>query len=55
MNDAVFATSPYDEHTGRETRNEDGSIYDPAGLVTVRCTESGYLPVINIGVNVSAA
>ena len=55
VNDAVFATSPYDAHTGRETRNEDDSIYDPSGLVTVRRTASGYLGVINIGVNVSAA
>ena len=55
VNDAVFATSPYDAHTGRETRNEDDSIYDPAGLVTARRTASGYLGVINVGVNVSAA
>ena len=55
VNDAVFATSPYDTHTGRETRNEDDSIYDPSGLVTVRRTASGYLGVINIGVNVSVA
>jgi protocatechuate 3,4-dioxygenase beta subunit len=55
VNDAVFATSPYDAHTGRETRNEDDSIYDPAGLVAIRRTESGYLGVINVGVNISAA
>jgi protocatechuate 3,4-dioxygenase beta subunit len=55
VNDAVFATSPYDQHTGRETRNEDDSIYDPSGLVTVRRTASGYLGVINVGVNAAAA
>jgi protocatechuate 3,4-dioxygenase beta subunit len=55
VNDAVFATSPYDQRTGRETRNEDDSIYDPSGLVTIRRTASGYLGVINVGVNVSAA
>jgi protocatechuate 3,4-dioxygenase beta subunit len=55
VNDAVFGTSPYDEHTGRETRNEDDSIYDPTGLVTVRKTASGYLAAINIGVNAAAA
>jgi protocatechuate 3,4-dioxygenase beta subunit len=55
VNDAVFATEPYDEHTGRETRNEDDSIYDPSGLVTVRRTASGYLGVINVGVNITAA
>jgi protocatechuate 3,4-dioxygenase beta subunit len=55
VNDAAFATAPYDKHTGRETRNEDDSIYDPSGLVTVRRTASGYLGVINVGVNASAA
>jgi protocatechuate 3,4-dioxygenase beta subunit len=55
VNDAVFATPPYDEHTGRETRNEDDSIYDPSGLVTVRKTASGYLAVINLGVTASTA
>ena len=54
VNDAVFATSPYDQHTGRDIRNEDDSIYDPSGLMTVRRTASGYLGVINIGVNASA-
>ena len=54
VNDAVFATSPYDQHTGRQTRNADDSIYDASGLVTVRRTASGYLGVINVGVNVSA-
>jgi hypothetical protein len=51
MNDAVFATSPYDGHTGRDTRNEDDSIYDPSGLMTVRRTASGHLGAINIGVS----
>jgi hypothetical protein len=55
VNDAVFGTSPYDKHTGRETRNEDDSIFDPSGLVTIRRTASGYLGVINVGVNASAA
>jgi len=54
VNDAVFATAPYDQHTGREIRNEDDSIYDPSGLMTVRRTASGYVGVINIGVNASA-
>jgi protocatechuate 3,4-dioxygenase beta subunit len=55
VNDAVFATSPYDQHTGRQTRKEDDPIYDPSGVVTLRRTASGYLGVINVGVNVSAA
>jgi protocatechuate 3,4-dioxygenase beta subunit len=55
VNDAVFATSPYAEHTGRQTRNQDDSIYDPSGLVTVRRTASGHLGVINLGVTASTA
>jgi protocatechuate 3,4-dioxygenase beta subunit len=51
VNDAVFATSPYDEHSGRDTRNSDDSIYDASGLVTVRRTGTGYLAVVNLGVD----
>lgn len=53
--DAVFSTSPYNKHTGRETRNEDDSIFDQSGLVTIGRTASGYLGVINVGVTASAA
>ena len=53
LNDAIFGTSPYDRHTGRETRNEDDSIFDPSGLLTIRRRASGYLGVINVGVNAS--
>jgi protocatechuate 3,4-dioxygenase beta subunit len=55
VNDAVFATSPYSDHSGRDVRNEDDSIYDASGLVTTRKTGNGYLAVINLGVNASAA
>ena len=55
VNDAVFATSPYDERDGRDTRNSDDSIYDESGLVTIRKTSAGYLAAINLGVNVSTA
>jgi protocatechuate 3,4-dioxygenase beta subunit len=55
VNDTVFATSPYDEHTGRDTRNSDDSIYDESGLVTIRKTGTGYLGAINLGANASAA
>jgi protocatechuate 3,4-dioxygenase beta subunit len=55
VNDAVFATSPYSDHSGRDVRNEDDSIYDASGLVTLRKTGTGYLAVINLGVDASAA
>jgi hypothetical protein len=31
VNDAVFATAPYGEHTGRETGNDDDHIFDRRG------------------------
>jgi protocatechuate 3,4-dioxygenase beta subunit len=55
VNDAVFATSPYDERGGRDTRNSDDSIYDASGLVTLRKTSTGYLAAINLGANASTA
>ncbi len=55
VNDAVFATSPYDDRDGRETRNSDDSLYDESGLVTIRKTGTGHLAAINLGVNASTA
>ncbi|HEU0042756.1 MAG TPA: intradiol ring-cleavage dioxygenase [Jiangellaceae bacterium] len=51
LNDAVFATSPYDEHTGRDTRNDDDSIYDDSGRLTTQENGDGYLAVINLGID----
>ena len=50
LNDTVFATSPYDEHTGRDTMNDDDSIIDDSGSVTVHAADDGYLGVLNLGV-----
>ena len=36
LNDEVFATSPYDEHTGRDTTNDNDSIFAETGLLTVQ-------------------
>jgi protocatechuate 3,4-dioxygenase beta subunit len=55
VNDAVFATAPYDERGGRDTRNGDDSSYDASGLVTLRKTGTGYLAAINLGVNAPTA
>jgi len=52
VNDAVFATSPYSDHTGRDTTNDNDSIFDKSGLLTVQKQGDGYLGVINLGVNV---
>ncbi len=52
VNSEVFATSPYDERTGRDTFNDADGIYDASGLVSVTQQDDGYLGVINLGVNV---
>lgn len=54
LTDEVYAAAPYDEHTGRDTRNDDDSIYDPSGLMSVHKDDStgGYLGVINLGIDV---
>ncbi|MFD4366779.1 protocatechuate dioxygenase [Rhodococcus sp. NPDC058521] len=52
--DEINATSPYNEHTGREsnTDNSNDNIYDDTGLMTVGKQGDGYLAVINLGVDV---
>jgi protocatechuate 3,4-dioxygenase beta subunit len=52
LNDEVYTVPPYAEHTGRDTRNDDDSIYDAAGLVTTRRSADGYLAAINLGIDV---
>jgi protocatechuate 3,4-dioxygenase beta subunit len=52
VNDAVFATSPYDEHTGRDTRSDNDHIFDASGLLSLRTSGNGYLGVLNLGVDV---
>jgi protocatechuate 3,4-dioxygenase beta subunit len=52
LNDEVFATTPYDEHTGRDTTNDNDSIYDRTGLLTVQPQGEGYLGLLNLGVDV---
>ncbi|MFF0815288.1 intradiol ring-cleavage dioxygenase [Rhodococcus sp. NPDC003318] len=50
--DEIYATSPYDEHTGREQNvdNSTDTIFDESGMVTVVKTADGYRGAINIGV-----
>ena len=52
LNDEVFAVSPYSDHTGRDTTNDNDNIFDKSGLLTVQKRGGGYLGVINLGVNV---
>lgn len=47
----VYAASPYDEHTGRETTNENDNIFDSSLVVSSRTTSEGQLGLLNIGVN----
>ncbi|MCJ0901914.1 protocatechuate dioxygenase [Rhodococcus sp. ARC_M6] len=51
---AVYATSPYSEHTGREsnTTNASDGIFDETGIMTVEKQSDGtYLAVINLGID----
>jgi protocatechuate 3,4-dioxygenase beta subunit len=51
-NDEVYSTvPPYTEHTGRTTRNDSDSIFDPSGLLTLRKLDDGYLGVVNLGID----
>lgn len=50
--DKIYATSPYDEHAGRDRNvtNATDGIFDKSGLVTVAETADGYRGAINVGV-----
>ncbi|GAA4482433.1 hypothetical protein GCM10023094_32330 [Rhodococcus olei] len=50
--DEIYATGPYDEHTGRakNVTNATDTIFDASGMVTVVRTADGYRGAINIGV-----
>jgi protocatechuate 3,4-dioxygenase beta subunit len=52
LNDQVYATTPYVERTGRDTTNDNDSIYDETGLLTVKPQDDGYLGLINLGIDV---
>lgn len=52
LNDQVYATTPYVERTGRDTTNDNDSIYDETGLLTVKRQDDGYLGLINLGIDV---
>ncbi|MEV6812270.1 intradiol ring-cleavage dioxygenase [Micromonospora sp. NPDC051296] len=51
LNSKVFASQPYAAHTGRDTFNDNDSIYADGMLLTVTKDGDGYLGVINFGVD----
>ncbi|MEW1846436.1 intradiol ring-cleavage dioxygenase [Nonomuraea angiospora] len=46
LNSAVMAKSPYSEHAGRDTFNDDDNIYDDSMLMKITQQDDGYLGVI---------
>ena len=52
LNDEVFVTSPYDEHAGRDTTNDNDAIFAETGLLTVQPRAEGYLGLINLGIEI---
>ncbi|TMR09131.1 protocatechuate dioxygenase, partial [Nonomuraea turkmeniaca] len=46
LNSTVMAASPYSEHTGRDTFNDNDNIYQDGMLMKVTKEDDGYLGVI---------
>lgn len=51
LNAKVFTSEPYARHTGRDTFNDDDTIYKPTMLMKVREDGDGYLGVITFAVD----
>ncbi|MEU7619191.1 hypothetical protein AB0M91_24710 [Micromonospora rifamycinica] len=51
LNATVFAAQPYAAHTGRDTINDNDSIYTDSMLLKVTEEDDGYLGVINFSVD----
>lgn len=50
VTDAVYATDPYTEHTGRDTFNDTHGIFGAATLLTLWRVDDGYRGLLTIGV-----
>ena len=51
LSDKINSTvSPYNEHTGRDTKNDTDSIYEPEGLLQATYDGNQVLAAINIGI-----
>ena len=51
LTDRIQTASPYDAHTGRDTTNANDSIFDASGLLTMQQTATGWLGLINLGID----
>jgi len=52
LNDEVFSTvSPYTDHTGRDTRNDNDNIFDATGLMVTSRQSDRMLAAINLGID----
>lgn len=52
VSDSVFAAAPYSSRGGRHALNDDDTLFDARGLLTLVQRGGGYLGVINLGVDV---
>ncbi|TML93124.1 MAG: protocatechuate dioxygenase [Actinobacteria bacterium] len=50
LNGTVFASAPYTAHPGRDTFNDDDSIFSDQTILTVSKDGDGYLGLIGMGV-----
>jgi protocatechuate 3,4-dioxygenase beta subunit len=48
----VYAAQPYSQHSGRDTYNDNDSIYVADGLLHVETQNDGYLAYLNLGVTI---
>jgi protocatechuate 3,4-dioxygenase beta subunit len=51
VNSEALRASPYDERTGRDTFNDDDSIFDHTGLLAMTKDDDRYRGVINLGID----
>lgn len=47
---AAHSVSPYSEHVGRDTRNDNDAYFDAGALATVATTPAGQIAALNIGI-----
>ncbi|PTR24786.1 hypothetical protein C8K36_10742 [Rhodococcus sp. OK519] len=52
LSDEIFSTvSPYSDHTGRDTRNDNDNIFDATGLMVTSRQSDRMLAAINLGID----
>jgi protocatechuate 3,4-dioxygenase beta subunit len=50
VSDGVYGTSPYDQHPGRDTRNDSDSFYHQAAQLRLAAAPGGWLGAITLAV-----